>query len=271
MNASNIGFIGGGNMAQSLIRGLVDAGHDPGCLAASDPVAACREAVEALGATAMPDNQRAVDFAEVVVLAVKPQVLATVLDGVSIPADTLVVSICAGVSTDGIAAMTSSHQAIVRCMPNTPALLRAGMTALFANAPTSDLQRQAAESILGAVGKTLWVNRESDLDIVTAVSGSGPAYFFYLMEAMVKAGQAMGLTPEAAATLTVETAWGAARMARETGDPPENLRRNVTSPHGTTEAALRELNDHNVSRHIVWALSQARRRSRELAEEFQRP
>lgn len=270
MSTPEIGFIGGGNMAQSLIRGLVDAGRGPAHIKASDPDARCRAAIESLGATATCDNQSAVDCADVVVLAVKPQVLATVLGGISIPGDTLVVSICAGVPSAGIAALTSSDHAIVRCMPNTPALLRAGITALFANANTSDGQRQVAESILGAVGKTLWVDEETDLDIVTAVSGSGPAYFFYLMEAMTQAGQQMGLPPDVAAALTVETAWGAARMARETDAAPEILRRNVTSPRGTTEAAITELNAHEVGRHIVTALGRARRRSQELAEEFKR-
>ena len=270
MGARTIGFIGGGNMAQSLIGGLIDAGHDAARLAASDPAAGCRAAVRATGARATADNQDAVDFARVVVLAVKPQVLAGVLAGVSIPGDTLIVSICAGVPTDGIAALTSPRQPIVRCMPNTPALLRAGVTALYANVHAGDADRQAAETILGAVGKTFWVDEEAALDAVTAVSGSGPAYFFYLMEAMAEAGRSQGLEPELAAALTVETAWGAARMARETQAPPAALRQNVTSPGGTTEAAINALDESGVSGHIVRALGQASRRSRELAEGFAR-
>ena len=266
--ARNIGFIGGGNMAQSLIGGLIDAGHDAARLAASDPVAGCRAAIEATGARATADNQEAVDFARVLVLAVKPQVLAGVLAGVSIPGDTLIVSICAGVPTDGIATLTSRRQPIVRCMPNTPALLRAGVTALYANANAGAADRQAAEQILGAVGKTLWVDEEDALDAVTAVSGSGPAYFFYLMEAMAEAGRNLGLEPELAATLTVETAWGAARMARETATAPATLRRNVTSPGGTTEAAINALNANGVNGHIAEALGRACRRSRELAKGF---
>ena len=255
-------------MAQSLIGGLIDAGHDAARLAASDPVAGCRTAIGATGARATADNQEAVDFARVLVLAVKPQVLAGVLTGVSIPGDTLIVSICAGVPADGIALLTSRSQPIVRCMPNTPALLRAGVTALYANANAGDADRQAAEQILGAVGKTLWVDEEAALDAVTAVSGSGPAYFFYLMEAMAEAGRNLGLDPELAAALTVETAWGAARMARETATAPATLRRNVTSPGGTTEAAINALNANGVNGHIAEALGRACRRSRELAEGF---
>ena len=265
---ARIGFIGGGNMAQSLIGGLVEAGHDAARIAASDPDAHCRAAIEALGARAAAKNQQTVDFADVLVLAVKPQVLAGVLARLAIPPETLIVSICAGVTTDGIAALTSLEQPIVRCMPNTPALLRAGITALYANANTGAAGRQAATEILGAVGKTCWVEEEAALDAVTAVSGSGPAYFFYLMEAMAEAGRDLGLTGDLAATLTVETAWGAARMARETGTAPVVLRRNVTSPGGTTEAAIQALDENGVSGHIVEALGRASRRSRELAKGF---
>ena len=255
-------------MAQSLIRGFVDAGHDAERLAASDPDEGCRAAIEALGARATAHNQEAADFAGILVLAVKPQVLAGVLARLSIPGHVPVVSICAGVPVDGIAAMTSHGQPIVRCMPNTPALLRAGITALYANANVTNAGRAAAEEILGAVGKTLWVDDEAAIDAVTALSGSGPAYFFYLMEAMAEAGQSLGLTPETAAALTVETAWGAARMARETGTAPAELRRRVTSPKGTTEVAINALNENGVTGHFIEALGRARRRSRELGEEF---
>ena len=255
-------------MAQSLIRGFVEAGQDAQRMAASDPDAGCRAAIEALGARAAAHNQEVVDFAGILVLAVKPQVLAGVLAGLSIPGHVPVVSICAGVPVDGIAAMTSPGQPIVRCMPNTPALLRAGITALYANANVTNAGRAAAEEILGAVGKTLWVDDETAIDAVTALSGSGPAYFFYLMEAMTEAGQSLGLTPDTAAALTVETAWGAARMARETGTAPAELRRRVTSPKGTTEAAINALNENGVTGHFIEALGRARRRSRELGEEF---
>ena len=271
MNNPHISFIGGGNMAQCLLRGLIDAGQDAGCLTASDPDAGCREAVASLGANAVEGNQDAVDRAEVVVLAVKPQVLPAVLDRLRLPADRLLVSICAGVPIAGIAAATSADQPIVRTMPNTPALLRAGVTALCASGSVSDAQRSLAQGILGAVGKTVWVADEALLDAVTAVSGSGPAYFFHLMEAMIEAGRGLGLTESLAATLTVETAFGAALMARQGEAAPAALRRRVTSPGGTTEAALNVLHDRQVEQAFIDALGAAAGRSRELAEAFETP
>lgn len=266
-----ISFIGGGNMAQCLLRGLIDAGHDGRRLAASDPDPGCREAVAGLGAKALERNQDAVDRADVVVLAVKPQALPAVLDGLQVPADRLLVSICAGVPIIGIAAATSADQPIVRTMPNTPALLRAGVTALYANAQASEGHRALAERILAAVGKTVWVAEEALLDAVTAVSGSGPAYFFHLMEAMIEAGRGLGLTDSLAATLTVETAFGAALMARQGAHSPAELRRRVTSPGGTTEAALNTLSHHQADQALVEAIGAACGRSRELAEAFQAP
>lgn len=270
MNSQNISFIGAGNMAQSLINGLIEAGYDAGCLTAADPLATQRSAISNLGANAVEDNQRAIAGAGVVILAVKPQVLGAVLEPLTLERGQLVISICAGVPIASIAGWTSRRQAIVRCMPNTPALLRAGITALHANAETDQNQRETAQQILGAVGRTLWVDEEAALDAVTAISGSGPAYFFYLMEAMVRAGEALGLEPEVATELTIETAYGAARMARETSTPPAILRANVTSPGGTTEKALEVLDGHHTDRHIVDALKQAAQRARELAIEFGR-
>ena len=271
LNQPHISFIGGGNMAQCLLRGLIDAGHDAGCLLASDPDPACREAVVRLGASAVERNQEAVDGADVVVLAVKPQALPTVLDELRVPVDRLLVSICAGVPIAGIAAATAADQPIVRTMPNTPALLRAGVTALCANAQAGERQRAQAERILAAVGKTVWVADEALIDVVTAVSGSGPAYFFHLMEAMIEAGRGLGLPDRLAATLTVETAFGAALMARQGTESPAELRRRVTSPGGTTEAALNTLSHRQANQALVEAIGAACGRSRELAEAFEAP
>lgn len=268
MNSQSISFIGGGNMAQSLITGLVEAGHDAGHLTASDPIAAQRKAIGGLGATAVEDNQHAITGANVVVLAVKPQVLGAVLKKLAFEPDQLIISICAGVPIASIAGWTSEEQPIVRCMPNIPALLRAGITALHANPQTDPKQREIAEQVLAAVGQTIWVDAEATLDAVTAISGSGPAYFFYLMEAMVRAGEALGLEPEVASQLTIETAYGAARMARETSTPPATLRVNVTSPGGTTERALKVLDEYHTDQHIVDAIKQAAQRAHELAIEF---
>ena len=263
-----ISFLGGGNMAQCLLRGLIAAGHPPNRLTASDPVSACREAIDSLGANAVASNQGAVDAGDVLVLAVKPQVLRQVLAGIRTAKDKLIVSICAGAPVAAIAKATSADQPIIRSMPNTPALLRAGITALYANANANATQRRLADGILSAVGKTVWVEDEALLDAVTAVSGSGPAYFFHLMEAMTEAGERLGLTADLAATLTAETALGAALMARQGTEAPAVLRRKVTSPGGTTESALRVMDAWRVKPALLEAVAAASRRSRELAEEF---
>jgi pyrroline-5-carboxylate reductase len=265
----SIAFVGGGNMARSLISGLIGAGHDPAGIRVSDPLAAQRELLGELGVTVEESNDAAVAGADVAVLAVKPQVLGTAVRGLtSLGPEQLVVSIAAGVPTSAIAAWTRPQQPIVRAMPNTPALLGAGMTALYANSAVPDSGRDCAGSILSAVGRILWVDEETKLDAVTAVSGSGPAYFFFLMEAMIEAGVQQGLDAETATVLTLETAYGAALMARERTDPPSTLRANVTSPGGTTAAALEVLEDAGAAGIIRRALDHAQARSRELAEEF---
>jgi pyrroline-5-carboxylate reductase len=267
--SKHIAFIGAGNMASSLISGLIASGRDPANISASDPAAAQLQRLEALGVVTFAENDEAVSGAELIVLAVKPQVLGAVLAKLTVlTPDQLIVSIAAGVPIASLQSWTEPAQAIVRCMPNTPALLGAGITALFANALATAEQRALAEAVLAAAGKTLWVETEALLDAVTAVSGSGPAYFFYLMEAMVEAGVALGLDAQTARTLTIETAYGAALMAREGGAEPARLRANVTSPGGTTERALSIL-DAAGSRGIInAALVGAADRARELAVEF---
>ena len=271
MGSNDVTFIGGGNMGRSLVAGLIASGHRPQEIRVSEPRAQAREAFDALGVQTTSANSTAVEGAAVVVLAVKPQVLAAVLRELgSIESHQLVISIAAGVPLAELGRMTARGQPIVRCMPNTPALLGAGITALCANAAVGESERARAQTILGAVGKTLWVEREAELDAVTAVSGSGPAYFFYLMEAMVRAGTALGLAEETARVLTVETAYGAARMARENDLAPAALRAQVTSPGGTTERALAILDAADFGAIIDRALAGAAARSQELAEEFGR-
>lgn len=270
MSTETIAFIGAGNMARSLIAGLVNSGHPADRLCASDPVPDQLEALAPLAVRSAPSNHAAISGADVVVLAVKPQVLGEVLSALRLERDQLLISIAAGVPLASLERWSDARQPIVRCMPNTPALLGAGISGLFANAAVSDAQRAAADRVLSAAGRTLWVAEESLLDAVTAVSGSGPAYFFYLMEAMVEAGVALGLDAEAATALTLETAYGAALMARAGTDSPEQLRRNVTSPGGTTERALSILDDADTRAVIRRALAGAAERSRELAEEFGR-
>ncbi len=266
---SQITFIGAGNMARSLISGLLASGHPAAALRAADPQEAQRTLTAELGLVVGDDNEAAVRGADVVVLAVKPQVLGKVLEELEgLTAKQLIVSIAAGVSLESLERWCPPRQPIVRCMPNTPALLGAGITALYANKQVNEAQRHSAAGLLDAVGKTLWVSEEQQLDAVTAVSGSGPAYFFYLMEAMIDAGVALGLDRADAEQLTLETAYGAARMARETGTAPAELRRNVTSPGGTTQRALETLEAGGVRQAINDALAGAATRSRELAKEF---
>lgn len=267
--SQEIAFIGAGNMASSLISGLITSGHDPAHIRAGDPVADQLSKLAAKGVTTCASNDETIHGAGLVVLAVKPQVLGTVLKALTaLKSDQLIVSIAAGVAIASLQRWTTPDQPIIRCMPNTPALVGAGITAMFANEQTSPKQRTEGEALLAAVGKTLWVESEALLDAVTAVSGSGPAYFFYLMEAMVDAGRALGLDAQTAKTLTIETAYGAALMAREGGIEPAELRARVTSPGGTTEVALSILEAADSRGIINAALRGAADRSRELASEM---
>lgn len=269
---TRIAFIGAGNMARSLINGLVASGHTSTDICASDPSVEQRNLIEALGVTTYADNAPAIEGADVIVAAVKPQVLRSVLNGLTIQGDSqLLISVAAGVPIGSLRNWTSEEQPIVRCMPNTPALLGVGVTALYGNAHVTPNQHATAQHIMEAAGKVVWLTDETQLDAVTAVSGSGPAYFFYLMEAMVASAVELGLDKKTAMFLTLETAYGAACMARN-GDPsPATLRENVTSPGGTTERALSILNEHDVHGAIKQALAGATRRAEELAEEFGNP
>jgi pyrroline-5-carboxylate reductase len=269
LSTDSIAFIGGGNMARSLVSGLVSAGAEPDRIIVSDPVAAQRELLAELGVATTADNEAAITGADAVVLAVKPQLLGEVVRGIStLEPGQLLISIAAGVPVAALLAWTRPGQPVVRCMPNTPALLGAGITALYANPEVDEQGIERAERILTAAGRTLWVDEEAKLDAVTAVSGSGPAYFFYLMEAMIEAGIGQGLDAETAAALTLETAYGAALMARERTHTPAELRANVTSPGGTTAAAIDTLEAAGAATIIRRALDAARDRSQELAREF---
>jgi pyrroline-5-carboxylate reductase len=268
--ADKIAFIGAGNMARSLVGGLLRHGYQAASIVAADPDASQRSSMAALGVATSDSNERAVDGAASVVLAVKPQVLRSVVQNLqsALRPNQLLISIAAGVPSTAISKWCPGGMGIVRCMPNTPALYGAGVTALFANERVTPLQRAAAESILAAVGDVIWVGDETAIDAVTAVSGSGPAYFFYLMEAMIEAGVALGLDEATARTLTLKTAYGAAVMANESELEPGALRRNVTSPGGTTERAISVLDDGQWKALIDKALRAAARRSVELANEF---
>ncbi|WP_119684577.1 pyrroline-5-carboxylate reductase [Acinetobacter pittii] len=265
---SNICFIGGGNMAQALIGGLISRGLPPTRITVSDPVEQIRQLLQEKEVHVTQDNVAAIKNADVVVLAVKPQVLATVLRPLKgLLSDKLVISIIAGAEIQTISNLIDSNR-IVRVMPNTPALVQTGAHGIYANDVVGTPDRELTSQILAATGLTIWVNSEAQIDAVTAVSGSGPAYFFYLMESMIRAGKNLGLDEKVATALTLQTALGAAQMAITSSNTPSELRKNVTSPNGTTQAALEVFDRAQISQNIQSALAAAQKRSQELAQEL---
>ena len=267
-----IAFIGGGNMARSLIGGLVAAGVDPDQIWVADPDGGQLEMLRGqFPVHATRDNDEAVLAADVVVLAVKPQMLKGVAEAMeeSIRSSKpLVISVAAGIREPDMQRWLGGGVALVRTMPNTPALVQCGATALCAGPDVTAAQRELAENVMRAVGLTLWVENEEQMDAVTAVSGSGPAYFFLLMELMEEAGRKLGLSDKAVRLLATQTAFGAAKMALESNEDAATLRKRVTSPNGTTERALTIMQEGGMRDLIVSALEGARDRSRELADEL---
>lgn len=272
MKTTKIGFIGGGNMAASLLNGLVVSGHDPKQLWVSDINEDTLNALSTnLSINVTASNQAVIDAVDVVVLAVKPQILAKVALEIApfLKPHQLVVSIAAGTNQATLRKWLGEAVAIVRCMPNTPALVLTGATALHANDKVSPGQRDLAETILRAVGIALWVDDESHLDAVTAVSGSGPAYYFLLMEAMEKAAVELGLNPSIARLLIQQTALGAAKIALESSDSPGELRQRVTSPGGTTQQAIETFERGGFSQLVLQALQAANDRSVEISKQME--
>ena len=272
MSEPQIAFIGAGNMASSIVGGLIESGHPAGSIRASDPFPASLEKLRAIAPVATFDNNAdAVAGADVVILAVKPQVMAEVCDSISAAvgaARALVISIAAGITIESMEQRLGSGTAIVRCMPNTPALLGAGATGLYANPSVSDSQRGFAQQILAAVGTIDWVPTEQALDTVTALSGSGPAYFFLFMEAMIDAACQQGLDRDTASRLAMQTGLGAARMALENDVDLVELRRRVTSPGGTTQAAVESFEQAGLRRLVEDAMQAAADRAAEMAREM---
>ncbi len=270
MNTQKIGFIGGGNMASSLLKGLIASGHSAEQLWVSDTDAdTLSHLAEQLNVNTSLDNSNVVNAVDVVVLAVKPQAMKAVAESLSgdIQAKKLlVVSIAAGISQASLSAWLGEKTAIVRCMPNTPALVLTGATGLHANSNVSEEQSDLAENILRSVGIALWVETEAELDAVTAVSGSGPAYYFLLMEAMEKAALELGLNAQTAQLLVQQTALGAAKIALESEESPEKLRQRVTSPNGTTQKAIETFQAGGFIELVSKALNAARDRSVELSK-----
>ncbi|OTG68519.1 pyrroline-5-carboxylate reductase [Acinetobacter sp. ANC 4470] len=264
----NICFIGGGNMAQALIGGLISRGLPPTRITVSDPVEKVRLLLQEKDVCVTDDNIAAIRDADIVLFAVKPQVLASVLKPLKgLFEGKLVMSIVAGAEIATIATLLATDR-IVRVMPNTPALVQTGAHGLYATEAVDTKDRELASQVLAATGLTLWVNSEAQIDAVTAVSGSGPAYFFYMMESMIRAGKNLGLDEKVATALTLQTALGAAQMAITSANTPAELRKNVTSPNGTTQAALEVFDRAQISQNIQAALAAAQKRSQELAQEL---
>ena len=262
-------FIGGGNMATALIGGLLQQGFKPGDLRAVEVAEEARRRLQqhfGVSAIAALDGEIAED---VVLLAVKPQQMRVVAKALRASLrGQLVISIAAGIRTADLARWLGGHPRIVRVMPNTPALIRSGVSGMFAAAAVNQADRDSAQSILGAVGGVVWVQNEPDIDVVTAVSGSGPAYIFYFIEALEQAAVDLGLNDAQAHQLAVQTFVGAAKLAAGSDDPAAVLRARVTSKAGTTEAALKSMEASGIKRKIVEAVHAAARRSREIGDEF---
>ena len=271
MNIQKIGFIGGGNMASSLLSGLIASGHSPQHLWVSDiNPETLTTLAKNLNVNTSACNDELINAVDVVVLAVKPQTLGSVAKSAASliqQKKSLVVSIAAGISQHSLSQWLGADTAIVRCMPNTPALVLTGATALHANLQVTPEQRNLAENIMRSVGIALWVNEESELDAVTAVSGSGPAYYFLLMEAMEKAALELGLNEVTARLLVQQTALGAAKIGLESSESPEQLRKRVTSPGGTTQKAIETFEQGGFTELVSKALHAARDRSIEMSKE----
>ncbi|MDM8566991.1 pyrroline-5-carboxylate reductase [Candidatus Halobeggiatoa sp. HSG11] len=269
MKDSTITFVGGGNMASSLIGGLLDTGFVAENLRVADP--SSEPLASQFAIQCFTDNYQALDGADIVVLAVKPQILPEVAKAITISSTPpLFISIVAGIRIDDIARWLGLEHSIpiIRVMPNTPALVRSGASALFAGKHVDNEQKELAESILRAVGLTLWLEDEKQMDTVTALSGSGPAYAFLMMEVLEKAAVSLGLPQESARLLTLQTAFGSAKMALESHEDAATLRERVTSKGGTTEQAIDILQNGGLQNLFDQALQSAKQRSIALAKQF---
>ena len=266
----NITFIGGGNMARAIIGGLLNKGFAPEAIGVVEVSPEARERLQReLRVRCFGSPEQATPFGDLLVMAVKPQQMHAAAGQVA-PAFSgqLVVSIAAGTRLADLSRWLGGHRLLVRCMPNTPALIGAGVTAVYAAPGVSEAQRASAAQVLEAVGMVLWVKDEGLLDPVTAVSGSGPAYVYYFIEAMQQAATELGLSPEQARTLSLQTFLGAARLAAGSPEPVSVLRERVTSKGGTTEAALASMAADQVREAIVRAIRAASERGRQLGEEL---
>lgn len=267
-NTNNIHFVGAGNMASAIIGGLIEQGFSATNISASAPVAAELEKLKTqFGITVSESNLAPVSQADIVVLAVKPQIMQGVCEEIaaSLQGNALVVSIAAGVTCDNLNQWLGGNTALVRCMPNTPASVGLGASGLFANEKVSDKQKAQAENILSSIGIARWVESEDLIDVVTAASGSSPAYFFLFLEYMVDAAVKQGMDKSAATELAVQSALGAATLAQKSDYDLITLRKKVTSPNGTTERAIQTFENNNLKTIVGDAMDACVKRAKELA------
>ena len=273
MNISmNVLFIGGGNMADALIGGMLKSGFSATQLRAVEVDGAARRRLsEKYGVECLAEARGAIRAGEVVVFAVKPQQMkeAARFCGLK-PGASLVVSIAAGITLASLSRWLGGHAKLVRTMPNTPALIGAGVTGLCALAGVTDAEKKQAEAILGAVGATVWIEDEALMDAVTAISGSGPAYVFWFIEQLANAGESLGLPADASRKLALETVLGSARLAAQSADSPATLRERVTSKGGTTEAALKAFEEQKLAERFLRAIEAARDRGAELGGQMEK-
>lgn len=263
-----IAFIGGGNMATALISSLFASRHDVDRIKVADPNESVKKRLQKRWpVTCYPKAAEAIEGMDAIVLAVKPQILPMVLDEIGdlVSNRQLVISIVAGIHTNQIAEHLKSNPPIIRTMPNTPALIGLGITGMYARVNCTLAQRELTHNLMESAGEVVWLEKESLLDVVTAVSGSGPAYFFYLVECLRKAGARLGLPEEVAARLALHTAHGASAMAVRSDLDVAELRRRVTTPGGTTEAALEQLNEGDFEQLVDAAITAATNRGLQLS------
>jgi len=269
---NKLGIIGGGNMAESLIGGLLASGHKASAIQVSEPDKDRREYLSTrYGINCLNNNSALVEQSDILLFAVKPQLLRQISEPLQQTVQAkcpLIISIAAGVRSSDLDRWLGGELAIVRVMPNTPALVRAGVSGLYANHLVNNSQRDLAESILRSVGMTVWLENEAQMDIVTALSGSGPAYIFRIIEAMEEAATRAGLERKTSRLLAIDTVLGAARLAVESEDTPAELRSKVTSPGGTTEKGLQQLEQGNIGQLFDNAINAAIDRSREMGDEL---
>jgi len=264
-----IAFLGGGNMATALVGGLVAKGTDPRAIAVVEVSPAARERLAArypVHITMAPDA--AMQRSDVLVIAVKPQDAKAALASIGVGRQQLAISIVAGVTLETLSRWLGGHRKLVRCMPNTPALIGAGIAALYALPEVNAGEKKTAETILGAVGEVVWVGEERLLDPVTAVSASGPAYVFWFIEQLAASAEKLGLGRETSMKLALHTVLGAAKLAASSGEAPATLRQNVTSRGGTTEAALKVFDEEKLAERFARAVEAASRRATELGKEL---